>query len=207
VKSAPEHAPAPGDLLRDSASWVASAVAQNLADPLAALRADVQAARRLLGRECPDSPVLAATLAKVLGDADRLEGVVAALRDPAGARTASCRLSPEREVAAAVMLATGSGHSAKPAEAGRAPRVTGRPGLIGAAVLHLLLCLPAVPDPSLKVWRPDPSSLVVQLTDAALAPATTSLHAAAAAAAVARLGGVLDLDAAGGPRLEIPLEL
>ena len=58
-----------------------------------------------------------------------------------------------------------------------------------------------------RMFRPEPACLVVQILGADPAVRAGTLHAAAVAAAVSRLGGSLELDAAGGPRLEIPLEL
>ncbi len=209
MKPAPERITTPDDLLRGATAWLASAVVQDLAEPLAALRANVQAARRLLARDCPDSPYLAATLADLLEDAGHLETVVTELRKPAEKSTPWGRLQPEREIAAAVSLLAGSQQQLVLESNPLAPRVSGQPGVIGAAALHLLLSLPAMSGRVVRLTRPTPARLLIEVVGnvGADASLTAPLHAAAAAAAVERLAGTLELDAEGGPRLEIPLEL
>jgi hypothetical protein len=207
VRPAPEQITTPEDLLRNATSWAAAALVQDFAGPLVALRASVQAARRLLAQECPHSPSLAANLADVLENADRLDAMAAALREPPATVMPRARLQPEREIAAATALLTGSEAALVLEGDLLAPRVTGRPGLIGTAVLHLLLCRLATGNRVVRAERSQPARLVVQIFGAGAPAPTAPLHAAAAATAVGHLGGTLDLDAADGPRFEIPLEL
>ena len=209
MKPAPEQITIPGDLLRISARWVASALVADLDRPLAGLRAGVQASRRMIPRECPDGSGMAAIVNGLDQDTGQLERAVAACRAVASESMPRARLQPEQEIAAAVTLVTGSDQSLGLEGGATTLRATGHPGVIGLAVLHLLLCLPVADVHVVRVTRPEPSRLVVQVRGSrsgAVAP-SADLHAVVALAAVDFLGGTLDPAAEHGPLIDLPLEL
>ena len=212
MKPAPEQSVRPDDLLQASVGWVAAALVQELSQPLAAIRANVQAARRLLTRDGPDNRELAAALADLLEDTDLLGSMVSALRAPLDGPVRQTWIEPEREIRLAVGLFSGPGVQLDVVADDEAAAVRGRPGAIGVAVLHLLLILPSLSGRTVRATRPANDRLLVEVLGGGVdrgidyEPATTgALHAAAATTVIERLGGRLDLAARAGPRFEVVL--
>jgi len=212
MKPAPEQPARPDDLLQASVGWVAAALVQELSQPLAAIRTNVQAARRLLARDGPDNRELAAALADLLEDTDLLGSMVSALRAPLDDPVRQTWVEPEREIRLAVGLLSSPGLHLDVVVDDEAAAVRGRSGAIGVAVLHLLLSLPALSGRMVRATRPTNDRLLVEVLGGVVGqgidcePATTNaLHAAAATTVIERLGGRLDLAASAGPRFEVAL--
>ena len=212
MKPAPEQSVRPDDLLQASVGWVAAALVQELSQPLAAIRANVQAARRLLARDGPDNRELAAALADLLEDTDLLGSTVSALRAPLDGPVRQTWIEPEREIRLAVGLLSSPGLQLDVVADDEAAAVRGRPGAIGVAVLHLLLSLPSLSGRMVRATRPANDRLLVEVLGGGVdrgidyEPATAgALHAAAATTVIERLGGRLDLAASAGPRFEMVL--
>jgi hypothetical protein len=204
LRPAAEQTISPQDLLRASASWVAAAVAGELRGRALGLRAGIQAAQRSLGGDERNGP---RALADLDAELDRLDDRLASLLRPKQAPGPRIRLLPEREVAAAVSLLAEAGTRLQSEIDPRAPRVTGRPGMIGVATLHLLLGSGGVPPRGLRAFRDRPDRLRVELVAKEATVAAEPLHVAVVAAIVEALGGRLDLRADTGPGFEVPLEL
>jgi len=212
VKPAPEQSVRPDDLLQTSVGWVAAALVQELSQPLAAIRANVQAARRLLARDGPDNRELAAALADLLEDTDLLGSMVSALRAPLDGLVRKTWVEPEREIRLTVGLLSGPGSQLTVVADDEATAAWGRPGAVGVAVLHLLLSLPSLSVRTVHVTRSANDRLLVEILGGGVGqgvdyePATArALHAAAATTVIERLGGRLDLAASAGPRFEVVL--
>jgi hypothetical protein len=208
MRPAPDPRITPGDLLQASVDWVSAALANELEQPLLAVRARIQAARRLAAQDGASGAEVRAALDHLLADADRLARRVARWRDGADAPAARARLQPEQEVALALSLLGAANIVMEPAPDPLAPRITGWPGVIGIATLHLLLSLERPGIRRLQVVRPRPDRLRVAVPGAAPARgADADRHRAAMAAVVARLGGVHQCYGDGDPAFEVPLTL
>jgi hypothetical protein len=208
VRPAPDPRTTLGDLLQASVGWVSAALADELDQPLLAVRARIQAARRLAAQDGASGAEIRPALDHLLADADKLARQVADWRDGADAPAARVRLQPEREVALAVSLLGAGTVVMEPAPDLRAPRVTGRPGAIGIATLHLLLSLELPGIRRVEVVRPRPDRLRVAIPEATPARgADADRHRAALAAVIGRLRGAQQRVGDGDPAFEVPLTL
>ena len=206
LRPAAEQNLSPRTLLQASTRWVAAAVADGMRPVALDLRAGAQAAQRSLA---VDQAGEVRAMTDLRAGLDRLDERLAALQRPSTLPGARVRLLPEREVAAAVSLLADAGAHLGSAIDERTPRVSGHPGLIGVATLHLLLGHAQLHDLAVRADRPAPDRLRVQIVDPGSADRILdgTLHVTVLATVVDALGGQLDLQADTGPGFEVPLEL
>jgi len=134
-----------GDLLRALSGWTATALIQDLSQPLTAIRANAQAALNTLSTPGTDLSMAREALADILDDAGHLSSMLETLRSPLRQPRQQVPTVPEVEVRAAVRLLTpwlrNLGYNVRLLTDARASEVIVRPGATGAGTLLALLGL------------------------------------------------------------------
>jgi len=220
-----------GALLDSLSGWIATALTQDLSQPLTAVQANAQAALNTLNTPRPDLSLAREALTDILADTHHLGAMLETLRSPLRQPRHQAVTIPEAEVRAAIRLLTpwlrDRGFNVLILTDPQAEAVTLHPGAIGAGTLLALMSLlgrdrvqaESRQAVTIRALRPDTSTLTVSIEFEHPLPAApmehtvaSDLHLASCISLVEVLGGRYGelRDAHGqlqGLRIELPLTI
>jgi len=134
-----------GGLLNALSGWIATALIQDLSQPLTAIQANAQATLNSLNSPDPDLSLAREAVSDILEDTRHLATMLETLRSPLRQPRAMKPTVPEAEVRAAVRLLTpwlrGRGFNVRLLTDARATEVILNPGAVGTGTLLALLGL------------------------------------------------------------------
>ncbi len=203
-----------GDLLSTLSGWVATALIQDLSQPLTAIQANAQATLNTLSSPDPDLSLAREAVADILEDSRHLAAGLETLRHPLRQPRREVPTIPEAEIRAAVRLLTpwlrSLGYNVRLLTDAQAPDVILNPGAAGAGSLLAILGLidgnQSVPRArqafTIRALRPEAGIISVAIeieqramlvptlrTDASNLSDSNDLHLAACISLVEVLGG------------------